>query len=220
MPPRPLKQVNKDAKVNTVGEYAALQAQHVSLQAARCIAAWTQVELLLGASLVGLLGAKVRPAMAMLAALTSSQAQTAATEAAALTVLTDEKKTLFQATLQAIRKAGKRRNHLAHWIWAYSNDLPDCLLFIEPKEYIESLIVLKETEDTENPTRAFKIIEGVWVYTMADMIELREYIHRAASIAAQLIRLSDPNPEIVAQVMRQLSREPEIQKILARQART
>lgn len=220
MAPRPLIQVNKRAVIWGIGQQALLRAPDVAAQAMRCIAQWSLVELSLSGVLVELLGANARPAMAMVSASTSSQAQVAALEAAAVTVLSIERGKVFKAALQLIRNTGKHRNRLAHWIWAFSDDVPDCLLLMDPEHYTLAAISVAEAKLDPKASVEFRYPkEFIWVYAISDLIEYREKVLHVNYLINWLRLLGSPDLSRASQAHDQLCREPEIQKILDRQNR-
>jgi hypothetical protein len=83
--------------------------------------------------LVRILGAEAAPALAMFATLTAQHLQLGALEAAAREALTEKEFDVFKATMNIAKSVQGPRNQLAHWIWAYSPELPDALLLAEPK---------------------------------------------------------------------------------------
>lgn len=120
MAPRPLKQVKRKIPgvEYTISSAALGKQPEMATLAMQVIAGWSEIDSLVTAAVVAMLGGYARPAIAMVLALTSTQAQMAAMEASAREILTSDLADMFQAVMAVIRKAVKRRHMLAHWIWA------------------------------------------------------------------------------------------------------
>lgn len=138
MPPQPLSRVRPKAEVYVGATGAVNHNPALSQLAGHAIAIWADIENQFGGMLATMLGANAGPAAAMFQSLTSITAQRSAVDAAAQNVLgskSPEYDLFAIITDQAIR-ASKPRNIFAHWCWAYSPDLPDALLFINPEELL------------------------------------------------------------------------------------
>jgi len=72
----------------------------------------------------------------MFAELSSSTAQMAAVRGVAREQFKDRQREadVFEAIMVAVAAGWKRRNPLAHHLWAYSEDLDDALLLIDPRD--------------------------------------------------------------------------------------
>lgn len=136
MCPQPLSRVKPDAYVKW--DAAALaERPPLAVWVARTIAAWSQIEARLGNVLTGMLSADAVPVAAMYARIDSAAARSAALEGAAPAALKQEDQGLFLATLRVLRRLGRTRNEFAHWIWGHSDQLPDALLLLDPKDDIQ-----------------------------------------------------------------------------------
>lgn len=122
--------------------------------------------------LVSFLGASAKPTFAMFEAIHQT-AKTQALRAAAKTKLSQEDNEVFGALLALAKSADKHRNRVAHWLWAYSEDIDDGLLFIDPAANFEFLVAT--TEQLEAGKRVIESSQAdldrkrVLVYTLADL---------------------------------------------------
>ncbi|HYC98717.1 hypothetical protein [Brevundimonas sp.] len=97
------------------------------------VAKAAELDAYLSGLMITFLGAKATPAFAMFDAIHQT-AQNAGLRAIAKTVLSKEDHDLFSALLLLRKTAEGHRNRLAHWIWAYSEDIEDGLLLIDPPD--------------------------------------------------------------------------------------
>jgi hypothetical protein len=84
--------------------------------------------------LVRILGADAAPALAMFGTLIPQHAQLRALEAAAKAALEEREYDVFKAAMSVTAAVQTPRNQLAHWIWAFSAQIPDALLLADPAE--------------------------------------------------------------------------------------
>jgi hypothetical protein len=75
--------------------------------------------------------------MAMYGALTSTQAQMAALQAAAKASLSPEHLELFSALLVVVKRSAVHRNKVAHWLWGISEQVPDALILVNPDAVLD-----------------------------------------------------------------------------------
>lgn len=136
MPPQPLSNVRTDAKFQVHKKATEFRPQLAPF-IARIISQWALVEAGIGTMLSSILEAEFAATAAILSSLRSSSAQIDALAAAGRTKLSGRDLELFEAVIMIVRSAAKKRNLIAHHIWAYSDDLPDALLLVEPKAYAQ-----------------------------------------------------------------------------------
>jgi hypothetical protein len=223
MPRHLLKTVYRKPVAYTTGWEALGRQPELAKLAMDAIAIWSIIEARMAELLVTLLGAQARPAIAMFSALTSSQAQMAALKAAASTVLPADDNRIFSAAMVVIRRVSKRRHFLAHWIWAYSDAIPDSLLLIDPAEFLKYKVTVQEQfHGSSNPL--LELVEtqtdGVWIYDRSefenicvDFVETQLIVIRLSD----LVRHSPGNYPPAERARRLLLSEPRIQKQLDRE---
>jgi hypothetical protein len=136
MPPQPIRSVRRNA--TAIADPAAVRRYpNLATDIAEIVALWSRVDTALGAILAYMLKAGVRASTAMYGAILSSQAQMDALEAAAKATLNKRDFELFGAVMVVIKRAGAKRHKIAHWIWAYSDQIPDALVLIDPDALLE-----------------------------------------------------------------------------------
>ena len=111
------------------------------------ISQWSYNEANLCSILAYLLSANAGPVMDMVYTLNSTGVQLDMIEAAAERQLFDPELELFQAVLYLARKCAKKRHRVAHHVWAYSDDLPNALILIDPSAYVEVFVKLQIPRD-------------------------------------------------------------------------
>jgi hypothetical protein len=131
---QPLSRVKPDA-ITIFGNPETMTLRpNLAAKVARCVAQW-------GEFLGILLHANQAAALAMYSALENRAAQQRIISAAAKASVPSDHFDVISSFLSTIlRPAMKERDKLAHWLWGYSDDLPDALLLAEPPSSIESLM--------------------------------------------------------------------------------
>jgi hypothetical protein len=130
--PQPLSRVKKDA-IFYLSAGAATDKPILAAKVARCIALAAHIENLLAGILTTMLGAQAKPAAAMLRSLHSLGVKSQAIKAAAEEALSPDLLDLFTVIMGLCDKAADHRHRFVHWSWAQCDQLPDALLFIDPK---------------------------------------------------------------------------------------
>ncbi len=187
MPPQPLSSIGKKRKINIVADPAALEWQPAFGQlVAHIISLWSAIEANLGVCLSRMLKTNARTGIAMYMALNSANARNSVLRAAAKSSLPQDKLIIFEAILRVISKSGAQRHKLAHWLWAFSPEIKDAVLLIDPEamlnhsvnliEYVSSLpkdqpMNLEEMPDLD--------LDKVLVYKERDFHEI---IHDLGSV--------------------------------------
>ncbi len=186
------------------------------------ISRWSEIDSLLTSTLVTALGGKAEPAIAMLSALTSSQAQLAALQAGIATVLAGERKAIFEAAIILIKKAQKHRHILAHWLWAYSDTLPNDVILTNPKSDASYHVKLRNSiiDDDKIDKSMEALIEGSWVYGLNDFHELLEEAKELGAVALDLLILcwGETSPQ-AEKAHHRLLNVPGVQRQIARGTR-
>jgi hypothetical protein len=139
-------------------------------------------------SLIEYLGADAEPALAMFATLEAQHLQWRAIEAAANAALEANEFDLFKATMSVARSVQTPRNQLAHWVWAYSPELPDALLLAEPKSAKdrdrEFTLALESGETDPAKIAALNTFDPahIQVYREADLQRARDNLEQAVEV--------------------------------------
>ncbi len=143
MPPQPIRSVRRNATVQ-LDPFALRRHPDLAARVAEIIAVWSRVDSELGGILAYMLKGGARPSIAMYSALTSSAAQMAALEAAARVSLSPDDLGLFRAILVLVKRAGAKRNKIAHWLWGDSPEIPEALLLVDPEAVLLQHVNTKE----------------------------------------------------------------------------
>jgi hypothetical protein len=106
------------------------------------IAHWSEIEAKTAAMLAFVLRAEAAPTMAMLQAIRSASAQMDMIQAAGSVKLAGQQLEIFEATIRLARNAAKKRHPIAHHIWAFSMEMVDAILLVEPSAYLEMFVTL------------------------------------------------------------------------------
>lgn len=110
------------------------ETRSLTASLARCltllpiIARWADIEANVRTILSYVLRAEAAPVAAMLNAIVSASAQMDMIHAAGWAKLFDPELETFEAVIKIARAAARKRNAIAHHVWAYSDDLPEALV--------------------------------------------------------------------------------------------
>jgi hypothetical protein len=179
MPPQPLSNVRSNAKAQ-VSQKALELRPALAPYIAGIIAKWALIEAGIGTMLSFILEAEFAATAAMLSTLRSASAQIDAVAAAGRAKLAGRDLDLFEAVIIIARSAAKKRNAVAHHIWAYSDELPDALLLVEPQAYANIYVNVHTrmaTKIFDGPLKMHPPAERVLVYREKDFIEIIEELH-------------------------------------------
>jgi hypothetical protein len=145
MPPQPLSRVKPDARVIAgPGQQTFDRRPAFASYVAQIIAQWSYCEANLRSILTVLLSAEAGPVTAMVEALRSSTTQFDMIKAAALSKLIDPELASLEAVMALARKGARGRNRIAHDIWAFSDDLPDAIILVQPEGYSQIFVDLQK----------------------------------------------------------------------------
>ena len=127
------------------------QRPELALLVAEVISTWSNVEVFMMRLFVDLMGGPEELAATVFLALEIQSAKSAAINAAAEEKLSVENKALLSAILAVVKSHQKTRDKLAHWVWGYSDQIPDGLLLTNPKDTMrpfpaDLIYVWKETD--------------------------------------------------------------------------
>ena len=228
MPPQPLRSVRRRATA-LVDHDALLRHPQLAARIASAIALWARIDAELGAILAFMLKGDVRPSIAMYAALTSSQAQMAALEAAARASLAADDRKLFGAVLVLVKRAGAKRNKIAHWLWGESPEIKDALILFDPDSVLDHHTRVKAFVDKLSDMALIDLMDfttpapqmdtsNAFVYRDREFVEIiTEFLntlHITARFSAMLI--DRQNGPITDSLRSQLLAMPQIQEELKR----
>ncbi|MHC2837927.1 hypothetical protein [Bradyrhizobium diazoefficiens] len=107
---------------------------------AEIIVRWADIEANVGSILAFLLAAEAGPTIAMLQTVRSASAQMDMIVSAGKIKLIDPELEMFEAVVRLARSAARKRNNVAHHIWAFCDELPDALLLVEPVAYLDIFV--------------------------------------------------------------------------------
>jgi hypothetical protein len=186
--PQPLSRVKLGANVRQRPSIL----DHLPAEYAQTIAAIfsysSLIEYRLSLLLVRILGADAAPAIAMFSTLIPQHSQLRALDAAAKAALDEKEYDVFKATMSVTTSVQTPRNQLAHWVWAYSTDVPNALLLADPtsgKERDREFVLALETGETD-PAKigALNTFDPahVQVYREGDLKKARDELEQASQM--------------------------------------
>lgn len=195
------------------------------------IGEWAHIDGNLALILSNLLKTDFAVASAMYQALTGGEAKKMALAAAAKEALPNEDYLLLQAVLKVIKPSRDQRNEFAHYGWAWSDDVPDSFLLINPSVVVHQEVKWRDyVEKHKVPT---KIVDGtvgyvlplppadapdprqIYVYDEATLKEAKESAQMAQLYVTQLWHVTRSSP-YSAHTRQSLLALPQVQHWLAK----
>jgi hypothetical protein len=193
MPPQPLSRVRPNALIMASPD-AIVRRPRLAPLIAEIIARWADIEANVGTILSYVLRAEAAPVAAMLNAIVSASAQMDMIHAAGWAKLFDPELETFEAVIKIARAAAKKRNTIAHHVWAYSDDLPEALLLIDPEAYSEMFVKLQDA--LSQPDAGWTMLqadsERTMVYRENDLTQIIEELKTVARCTTFLINYLEP----------------------------
>ena len=146
----------------------------------------------------------------MLHAINSASAQISMIRAAGSAKLYDPELEVFEAVMKIAGAAAHKRHPIAHHVWAYSVELPDALLLIEPEAYTDMFVELQEM--LKQPKIGWIILEAdksrTMVYRENDFRQIIEEFTSVSKCTTYLINYLETNHVARDQMYRLLCSEP------------
>jgi hypothetical protein len=214
---QPLSKVNPNASVTWGALDIMTSRPKVATKIAECIAEWADVETMLGLVLAFLLDTDSKAALAIYSSIESSSAQRRMILAAAKNKVDNERFDILSVMMSAvITPVMKERNKLAHWCWAYSPEIPDCLLLCKPDQ--KMVLHLQAVNlRRENPAVPFDM-SLVYVVTEQDAGRLADRLRVAISHVSMFMGAiwKANSQQQRDEFLQQLSIEPQIREGLER----
>lgn len=215
MAPQPLSRVRSSAKVFASPE-AIQRRPQLAPFLAEIIARWADIEAHVGSILAFLLAAEAGPTTAMLQTVRSTSAQMDMILSAGKIKLMDPELEMFEAVIRLARSAARKRNNVAHHIWAHCNELPEALLLVEPAAYLDIFVAVSEANldprfETLNKSRFEPDSSRILVYRETDFVEIIEELKSIARCTTFLINYLHPEHPSRDQMYSLLWNEPLIE---------
>jgi hypothetical protein len=140
--PQPLSRVAPSALVSmgNIGPTYSdplVERPELAILAVQVIASWSNVEAFMMRLFVSLMGGSTELAATVYLSLEIQSAKSAAINAAADAKLSEPERALLRAILALVKSHQKSRDKIAHWIWGFTQELPDALLLANPKDLID-----------------------------------------------------------------------------------
>jgi hypothetical protein len=221
MPPQPLSSVRSNAIVK-MGPVDLSVRPEAALWVSKCIAAWSEVEFQLGLMMTAFLGEAAIPTVAIYLELLAFRTRVQALAAAAPKTISLEHEQIFDALIFLARAATKKRDRLAHWLWTYSEQVPEALLLIDPRDLLPQFThriikALAGQKTTEEDAQISKNL--IWVYRPIDLIEIHTELSHLRNLIAAFNKmvLLESNVSEQYKLYYALSHEPLIQEYVSRQ---
>ena len=160
--------------------------------AMQVIAAGAGIDYILAYLLTHILSADPKTGMAMYMALSGGASKRAALNAAAEARMSPEDYLLFRAVMMCIGPARNIRNAFAHHLWAYSEELPDAALLVDPECMVNFDIGVKMVNRAMEQRGIVILPPGydvsqIYVYRKADLDEI---LVAANEASANLVTLA------------------------------
>jgi len=129
---QPLSRIKPDARINWgIGSRSKRPA--LASKIAQYIANWAEIDMNLGQMLGFILQSNERAALAIYSSLNNRSAQLRMVKAAAEAALSRHDADIILAIIRVdVNPTMKYRDKMAHWVWGYSDDLPNDLLVSDP----------------------------------------------------------------------------------------
>lgn len=153
--PQPLSKVTPKATVFVGAEYLR-KHQKFSNAVASVTAFWAHSDGNLAAILSFMMKTDIRTGVAMYQALMSAEAKLAALYAAADIALEQWEAILLRAVIQANKASRNQRNDFAHGIWGGAAELPDALLWMDPRVVMDKNVSHRQAEMTADGRRVIR----------------------------------------------------------------
>lgn len=131
---RTLAQVNSKASYSFDPADVALCPPELLAKVTRCISIWSLIESFTAQVAIFALKGDMRVAMDMFLSITSSGAANAALKTAARVGLEPRHSEIFNAIWTINGELADERHRLAHWGMGYSEDIPNAILLLNPKD--------------------------------------------------------------------------------------
>jgi hypothetical protein len=171
MPRQPLLPVFRDAKlrfpINVLEE-----RPEMSGLIGQCVGLWAQIEIQMALILSALMKSHFDAAIAVFLSIRNSRQQQEALAAAAQTTLVGRASEIFSAISNVYRSLESQRNDLVHGVYALSDDLPNALLWVDPKNHTNFFANLFEKIKNDNPVSIDQIKKDTFVYRPNDLATL------------------------------------------------
>jgi hypothetical protein len=135
MPPQPLLKVCSNATVE-LSLQRVIERPQVAAWIAECIACWSIVEYETSRLFTLLLDVNVEAGMELYNQFGGASLKESGIKALARSKLHRKDFEIIEALLKAINSHEKTRNKIAHWYWGISDQVPDGLVLIDPKELL------------------------------------------------------------------------------------
>lgn len=176
-----------------------------------CIASWSNVEASMMQIFVELAGGSAAAATAIYLAFENASAKTTVIETLARRNLPTDERSILTAMLKIAKSQQSERDKLAHWLWGYSEELPDALILVDPRELAKH----RETQEALISLRS-----KYYVYTESDFSKQKAANDRLRGYAQTLLFIlrDFPAGRKVEQVAALLA-EPEVASMARRQVR-
>jgi hypothetical protein len=221
MPAQPLSNVRSDAKIQ-MGPVNLDARPEAAIWIAKCIAMWSEVELQLGMMMTSFLGEVAAPTVAIYIDLLAFRTRIQALTAAAQQTLALEQHEIFEALISLARAATKKRDRFAHWLWAFSDTLPNAVLLVDPRDHLPKMtgLITKAIKQEELFLDDFVVSKDkIWVYTPKEFEEIFDEfrdLHRHLSIFNRMVLMGG---DVLKQyqLFYALSQEPQIAQFVSRQ---
>lgn len=194
-----------------VGTHALRQRPRLESLIANCLMAWPPTEAEMALLLGHLLGAQQsEAALAVFQSLRRSTAQRDAISEAARIVLNASDRELLNAILNVHKSIESERNALTHGHFGIYTLLPDALVWMETKTYVDIKARIELVHQVQTDEVLEKFYSAVYFYTEPDLETIFSDIKDIADIWSKFISYLRSSPAPRAELCRQLCDRPRI----------
>ncbi len=174
---------------------------HLASMIGQGISVWAYTETNWGNILAAIMHVDSSAAMRMYAAVEGFHNQRQMVRAVARSNLSGSDLEAFEDTFDAVNQSAKQRHRFAHWIWGVSENLPNDLLLMEPKEYWRlhgAMYDFERDNDVDSPSFVSNFPtfdrKKILVYTEKDITGVVRDMHTAYSLTKVLRDLLSTEP--------------------------
>jgi hypothetical protein len=159
---QPLSRVRPNTIVHFSQRDTMQRRQALAAKIADCISQFSTLESMLGISLSLMLHADAYVILSMYSAMENRSAQLRMLQAGAEAKLSKEQATLMSALLALyVKPLMKNRDKFVHWVWGFSDDLPDALLITNITDAMyTSMTLVGDIEGEPDVSKVFVVTDS------------------------------------------------------------
>jgi hypothetical protein len=170
---QPLSRVRSNALAHFAQRDTMQLRPALAPKIAHCVSQFSSLEAMLGISLALMLHGDAKVMLAMYISLDNRAAQLRMLQAGAEAKLNKEQSTLMSALLSIyIKPLMKNRDKFVHWVWGYSDDLPDDLLITNSTDSMSMHMALVGDIDGEHDYSKVFVVKDTYFNQISDQTQI------------------------------------------------